>query len=210
VTARSPRMNVSRLITIAACSAMVLSACSSSVAKPAAPTVEESTTSTSKGAARQRTITVQATVEKVNLDKRKVTIKGFDGTTETINVGDEVRNLPQVKKGDVVVVTYYQSVAFEVLKKGDERPAAAAVEGVGRAKEGEKPGAVGASVVTVVADVVKLDREGRSATLRGPEGNLFSVDVQNPDNFDKVKVGDKVEITLTEAVAVDVQPAAAN
>lgn len=203
-------MHLHRLVTIAAFSAITLSACSSSVAKPPAPSVQETATSTPKGAIRQRTITIQATVEKVNLDKRKVTIKGFDGTRETIKVGDEVRNLPQLKRGDVVVVTYYQSAAFEVLKNGEERPAAAAVEGLGRAKEGEKPGAVGATIVTVVADVVKLDREGRTATLRGPEGNLFSVDVQNPDNFDKVKVGEKVEITLTEAVAVDVQPAAAN
>jgi hypothetical protein len=202
-------MNVRSIVTIAACAAFTLSACSGTVAKPPAPTVEESATSTPKGGGRQRTITMYATVQNVDAGKRKVTLKGFDGTTETIKVGDEVRNLPQVKKGDNVVVTYYQSAAFEVLKKGDKRPAASLAEGAGRAKEGEMPGALGASVVTVVADIVKLDREGRTATLKGPEGNLFSVDVQNPDNFDKVKVGDKVEITLTEAVAIDVQPAAA-
>jgi ABC-type Fe3+-hydroxamate transport system substrate-binding protein len=202
-------MKFSQVIAVAACSLFTFSACSSSVAQPPAPSVAESSTSTSKGAARERTITMHATVQKVDLDERKVTLKGFDGTTETIKVGDEVRNLPQVKKGDDVIVTYYQSAAFEVLKKGDKRSVATVTEGVGRAKEGEQPGAVGASVITVVADIVKLDREGRTATLKGPEGNLFAVDVRNPDNFDKVKVGDKVEITLTEAVAVDVQPAAA-
>jgi hypothetical protein len=30
--------------------------------------------------------------------------------------------------------------------------------------------------------------------------------MRNPSNFDKVKVGDKVEITYTEAFAIDVQP----
>jgi Cu/Ag efflux protein CusF len=198
-------MNPRHLALVAACSLVALSACSSPVAKPPAPSVEESALSSDKGGGRQRTITISATVEKVDVKGRKVTLKGFDGTTETVKVGEEVRNLPQIRKGDTVVVTYYQSAAFEVMKKGDERPAASVTEGVGRAKEGEQPGALGASVVTVVAEVVKLDREGRTATIKGPEGNLVSIDVRNPENFDKVKVGDKVEITLTEAMAIDVQ-----
>jgi len=61
--------------------------------------------------------------------------------------------------------------------------------------------------MTIVADIVKLDRQHNTAVLRGPEGNLTTVDVANPANFDKVKVGDRVEITLTEALAIDVQPA---
>ena len=191
-------------------SAALLSACSASVAEPSPPTVETATTSTAKGGARHEAVTISATVVKVDLKSRKVTMKGFDGTTETVKVGDEVRNLAQVKKGDEVVVTYYQSVAFEVLKRGETRPATTAGEGMDRAKLGEKPGGIAASVVTVVADVVKLDRENKTAVLRGPEGNLTTVDVQNPDNFDKVKVGDKVEITLTEAMAISVEPAPAH
>ena len=64
-----------------------------------------------------------------------------------------------------------------------------------------------ARVVTIVADIAKLDRKNQQAVLRGPKGETMTVDVQNPDNFDKVKVGDRVEITLTEAIAIDVQPA---
>ena len=71
------------------------------------------------------------------------------------------------------------------------------------------PGGVAARVVTVVADIVKLDRNAQTAVLRGPKGTLTTVNVENPANFDKVKVGDRVEITLSEAVAIDVQPASA-
>ena len=203
-------MNARIALVLAVSCALLLSACSASVAPPAAPTVEVGTTSTAKGGGRERAVTIRATVVKVDQESRKVTMKGFDGTTETVQVGDQVRNLAQVKKGDEVVVTYYQSVAFEVLKKGETRPAAAAGEGVARAEEGEKPGGIAARVVTIVADVVRLDREKQTAVLRGPEGNLSTVDVQNPAAFDKVKAGDRVEITLTEAVAIDVQPAPAH
>ncbi len=203
-------MNIRIVIAIALTCAIGAAACSQSVATPAAPTVEESVGATAKGGERSRTVTIHATVEKVDVKNRKVTLKGFDGTTETVAVGEEARNLPQMKKGDEVVVTYYQSAAFEVLKKGDPRPAASAAEGLGRAEEGEKPGGMAARVVTVVADVVRLDRDSSTATLRGPEGDLTTVFVQNPAAFEKVKVGDTVEITLTEALAIDVQAAPAN
>ena len=57
----------------------------------------------------------------------------------------------------------------------------------------------------LVATIVKLDRANQRAVLRGPKGKTVTVNVQNPENFDKVKVGDTVEITSTEAIAIDVQ-----
>lgn len=203
-------MNARLAIVLAMSSTVLLSACSSSVAPPAAPTIEAGTIATEKGGGREQAVTISATVEKVDVKARKVTLKGYDGTTETVKVGDEVRNLDQVKRGDAVVVTYYHSVAFEVLKPGEKRPVSTAGEGLARAEKGERPGGVAASVVTVVAEIVKLDRKNSTAVLKGPEGNLTTVNVENPANFDKVKVGDKVEITLTEAMAVDVQPAPKN
>jgi len=203
-------MNALFATVLALTSTVFLSACSSTVAQPAAPTIEAGMISTDKGGGREQAVTISATVEQVDAKARKVTLKGYDGTSETVTVGDEVRNLDQVKKGDAVVVTYYHSVAFEVLKPGEKRPVATAGEGIARAEKGDRPGGVAASVVTVVAEVVKLDRKAETAVLKGPEGNLRTVKVENPANFDKVKVGDMVEITLTDAVAVDVQPAPKN
>jgi len=45
---------------------------------------------------------VTATVDKVDLSTREVTLKGVDGRLETVRVGPEARNLGQVKAGDVV------------------------------------------------------------------------------------------------------------
>ena len=184
-----------------------LAACSTKTTSPPPPSVSTATESTAKGGARAAEVTVTATVEKVDVAKRLVTLKGPDGAVETIRVSDEVRNLPQLKRGDAVIATYYQSVAFEVVKPGEKKLGASAQEGIGRAELGDKPGALAARVVTIVADIAKLDRKNQQAVLRGPEGQTMTVNVQNPDNFDKVKVGDRVEITLTEAIAIDVQPA---
>ena len=39
-----------------------------------------------------------------------------------------------------------------------------------------------------------------------PRGNVVKLDVQNPDQFKVVKVGDEVQVTYTEAAAVSVEP----
>lgn len=186
-----------------------LSACSAQVDKPAAPTVETSVEATKKGGIRTKAITIRAKVEKVDQKSRKVSLLGFDGTRETLRVGDDVKNLAQVRKGDEVVVTYYQAAAFEVLAKGEKKADPSAVAGIATAEPGEMPGGVAAQVTTLVVDVLKLDPENSTATIRGPEGDTLTIDIRNPVVFDKVKVGDRVEVTLAEAMAVDVQGAAA-
>lgn len=200
------RMRLITRTTVAALSALLVTACSTKTAPPP-PTVTAAMGATEKGGVRQQEVTVVAIVEKVDMKNRLVTLRGPDGTTETIRVPQETRNLAQVKKGDEVIATYYQSAAFEVVKKSDAKLGVTAEEGGARAELGEKPGAIGARVVTIVADVVKLDKENKQAVLRGPEGQTTTVNVYNPAAFEKVKVGDRVEIRLTEAVAIDVQPA---
>jgi hypothetical protein len=44
-------------------------------------------------------------------------------------------------------------------------------------------------------------------TFKGPEGNSHTVKAQDPKNLEKVKVGDKVEITYTEALGISVEKA---
>ena len=44
-------------------------------------------------------------------------------------------------------------------------------------------------------------------TLKGPEGKLAVVKVQDPANLEKVKVGDELMITYTEALAISVEHA---
>jgi hypothetical protein len=187
--------------------AVVLAGCSESMTAPASPSVVSETKDTATGGLRHQAITMRAKVDKVNVDKRQVTLLGSDGTTETLAVSNDVKNLAQLNRGDEVVVTYYQAVAFDVLKKGAKGDPATSVEVVSTADEGQTPGGAALQTVTFVADVQKLDEANNTATLKGPEGNVRTVAIQNPAVFRKVKVGDRVEIRLAEAMAIDVQPA---
>jgi hypothetical protein len=181
--------------------------CAKTPAPPPPPTVTTDSTSTATGGSRERTVTSTATVERVDLANRLVTLRRSQGDTVSVRVGDSVRNLPQVKRGDRVVVVSYESVAFRVLKPGEAKPTSSSDVEVLLAPLGERPRAVTTKETTLVATIVSLDRANQQAVLRGPKGKTVTVNVQNPENFDKVKVGDMVEITSTESVAIDVKPA---
>jgi hypothetical protein len=156
------------------------------------------------GTVSEQLVTVTATVEKVDQKKRLVTLRGADGKVNTIKVGEEVRNLPQVKVGDVVAIAYYESLAYEVKKPGTAELGVTSTTEGGRAKPGEKPAAVGAREVTITTRITAIDKKTPAVTLQGPEGDLVTVKVRHPEKLEQVEVGDLVEITYTEAVAVKV------
>src|SRR5512143_2267981 len=70
------------------------------------------------GVIKEGVVTATATVKKVDQKSREVTLTLPDGSTKTIHAGPEVRNLAQVKAGDLVTVTYYGSLSFQVVRKG--------------------------------------------------------------------------------------------
>jgi hypothetical protein len=153
---------------------------------------------------KEKVVTATATVEAVDLEKRIVTLRRADGGIFDLIVGPEVRNLPQVKVGDEVVVKYHQSILVQVTKPGAAE-GSQVKETVVRAKPGEKPAGMVAKQVTVTATVEKIDKKKMIATLKGPEGKVADVKVRDPKNLENVNVGDQVVITYTEGVAVSVE-----
>ena len=49
-----------------------------------------------------------------------VTLQGEGGKLFQVQAGDAVKHLDQVKAGDVVAVTYTESLAFQVVPKGEK------------------------------------------------------------------------------------------
>ena len=65
---------------------------------------------------------VKATIEKIDHEKRLVTLKGPKGNLVTIKAGHKVNNLNfgQMKKGDNVVTEFYGEGAFVDVQRDDE------------------------------------------------------------------------------------------
>jgi len=151
-------------------------------------------------------VAVSARVEGVDQESRTLTLKTADGLMVEYVAGEEVRNFAQVEVGDMVEASILKSLHLELVKEGtDAEPTG--VGAMARAGEGAKPGAAVGSEVTFMTEVVRVDQPANIISLKGPEGNVVDFDVQNPAQFDVVKVGDKVRATYTEAVAVEVRSA---
>jgi hypothetical protein len=151
----------------------------------------------------------EITAQVVAIDKatRTVTLKGPQGHAVDVVAGDEVKNFDQIKLGDFVVARYAQALTLELRKTKVKAGEPTVREEVARAKPGARPAVAGAREVTAIADVIGVDAKKSTITLKGPRGNVVTLDVQNPDQFKVVKKGDQVEVTYTEALALSVEPA---
>ncbi len=71
----------------------------------------------------------------------------------------------------------------------------------------EQPGAVVVETVQLTGTVKAVDQRNRTVTVAGRNGKRATYKVgKEAINFDRVKVGDRVNVTLTEALAVFLRP----
>lgn len=150
----------------------------------------------------------RATVTAIDQQSRMVTLRDKNGEELVIQVPDAVRNFNQIKVGDEVVASYTEAIAWQVKPAGQATPGVTASDDMTTAQLGERPAATVGSSVTVTATITAIDLANGTVTLTGPAGRSQTIKARDPANLRRVKVGDLVEITYTEAVAVSVQPVA--
>lgn len=146
-------------------------------------------------------VRVRGTVAAVDKENRTITLKGPKGRTITLDVQDPSK-LEVVKVGDPVVAAYMEAVAIQVKKAGAATPGVSVEQSRVSSKPGETPaGAVGRQV-TLTGTITAIDRKAPTVTIKGPRGNEETIKVKDPKNLQGVKVGDLVELTYAQALAV--------
>ena len=151
---------------------------------------------------------VTATVTKIDQATREVTLKPEDGDEFSFVASDVVKNLGQVKVGDRVTVTYAEALAYEVKKGGAVASPTTVVAGKS-ADPGAKPAGAIARQTTATVAIVAIDPKVPSVTFKGPAGNTKTIKVMHPEKLQGVQVGDTVELTYTEALAIKLEAAPA-
>lgn len=148
---------------------------------------------------------VKATVVAVDQATRLVTLKDASGKTFEVEAGPAVQHLDKVAPGDVVAVTYSESLAFEVVGK-DERPQGASESAQRTAGGGE----VG-HTVTSHFKINSYDRNTHVLWATGPRGNTQSIVVKDPKaqkKLESLSPGNVVQVTYTESLAVKLEKVA--
>ena len=150
-----------------------------------------------------KTSTVTSKVKAVDQKTRMVTLVNNEGEV-TFKADDRIKNLKQMKPGDLVTATMTESLSARVLKPGESVPEASEGSTLASAPLGQKPAGYAAKEVYVVATIAAIDKENMIVTLKGPKGDAFPVKAREKKNVDKLAVGDNVEIHATQALAVEV------
>jgi len=151
-------------------------------------------------------VEVTATVTKIDYATREVTLKAQDGQEYSFVASEDVRNLPQVKVGDRVHVAYAEALVYEVRKGGAAADGGTVIAG-GAAQPGQKPAGAIARETKVTVLITAIDPKVPSVTFKGPGGNTRTIKVMHPEKLQGVHVGDTVDITYTEALAIKVEEA---
>ena len=151
---------------------------------------------------------VTATVAEIDYETRHATLKMPDGTMVPVAVSEDAYNFDQVKVGDLIDISYTQSVAIKLEKESGGGAGVSTSSGIERAPKGQKPQGTIYNALDVRAKVVAVDYKTRTVNLSGPDGNVFPVVAdKNVQNFEGIKIGDTVLVRYTEAVAISVRPA---
>jgi len=103
------------------------------------------------------------------------------------------------------VAKYAEALVVELKKGGGQPLGMTESGGAATAKPGETPAAGAARQVKVVGNVVKLDAATQTVTLKGAHRTV-DMKVNDPEQFKLIKVGDQIQATYTEAVAIAVDP----
>lgn len=149
-----------------------------------------------------------AAVEKINAATRVLTLRTSDGQTLDFTAGPEVRNFPQIKKGDRVRVAFVELVEFEA-----RQPTAQEIEEAGRnsvlaerSEKGKNPAAIAGVGTMRILKVCGIDKERGTVTL-DDNGRVFAVKAKYPQNLALLHVGDPIVVKVAELVAGTILPA---
>lgn len=76
------------------------------------------------------------------------------------------------------------------------------------AQQAMTEGAIAVETTTASYTIESIDKDTRAVTLKGEDGKTHTLKAgKEVRNFDQIKVGDKVNATLTDEIAVAVRPA---
>jgi hypothetical protein len=150
---------------------------------------------------------LRGTITAIDREKKTVTVTGEQGRRVVLDV-HQPATFDAIKVGDPVVAKYMETVVIQARKAGTATPGVKAEAVRVPAKPGGTPGGTVAREITVTATITAIDRASGTVTLRGPQGDVDTVQVKDRQMLQSVREGDLVEVTVAQALAVSLDRSA--
>jgi Cu/Ag efflux protein CusF len=148
-------------------------------------------------------VSKSATITAINHTTRVVTLKDAQGNLEDVMCGPEIVRFNELKVGDTVTFSYHAAVVSQIVKPGEKATTAAGASIV--RGQGAKPSGAVTNQMKTTVTIDAIDAATPSVTVRTADGHKMTAQVEDKKNLEGLKVGDKVEITFTEALMVTVE-----
>jgi Cu/Ag efflux protein CusF len=153
----------------------------------------------------KETVTVKATIDAIDHDTRVVTLKDKDGKITQITAGPEVRRFDELKVGDVVTFVINESVVYTIRKPGESVPPDKKDDPAIVRDAAAKPGGSKTTQETKTVTIKAIDPKTSAVTIQTEDGKTSTHKVNDKNIVKNIKVGDRVVITYTKAVAISIE-----
>lgn len=183
---------------------LVMLALLAAAALPASALQQQAQDATPKPVTRQNQMTATVTIAAINPATRAVTLRSQNGNEDTFTVGPDVTRFDQLKVGDTIRATYYESVVFQVRKPGDPAGTSGTAAAGGRLPD--TPGGAIATQQTTSVTVKAVDMSSPSITVETADGRTLTRRIADKKNLEGVKPGDRIDITYTQGLLVAAEP----
>ena len=148
-------------------------------------------------------VTMTVTIEAIEQSTRTLTVKDKDGIYETIVAPPEMKRFSELKVGDQITARYYDNVVVR-LKRPNEPAVDVDTAALTRSKG--TPGGTAATQRSITVTVTAMDPKTETVTVTGPNGYKYSRRVVDKKAFATLKVGDRLDMTWTDALLISVDP----
>jgi Cu/Ag efflux protein CusF len=158
-----------------------------------------------KTVSKHNQLTAVMTIKAIDPATRSVTLRAESGDEDTFTVSPDVTRFSQLKVGDTITATYYESVVFQVRKPNAAAAATGAVAAGGRLKDA--PGGVVGVQEAATVTVKAVDMNVPSITVVTTDGRTLTRKIAEKKNLEGVNPGDRIDITYTRGLVVLAEPA---
>jgi hypothetical protein len=153
-------------------------------------------------------LTYTGTITDIDYADREMTLKGPQGDLETFVVDKKVQRFSEARVGDKVSLDYYLGVTAEVRPPTNEEKANPLVvldSATARTGTDAAPAAYDSRRVRAVVTIQAMDKSAQTVTSKARAGRYYTARVDDPSRLEKVRVGDSILMTFTEATAVSLK-----
>jgi hypothetical protein len=148
---------------------------------------------------------VTATITAIDSASRMITLRDDQGNEDSFSVGPTVERFNELKVGQKVNFTYYESIVFSLVKAGEKGSGTSFEAALNRAKSALPAGTV-ATQETMTVTVKSIDSTVPSVTVTTEDGRTVTRKIEDRKHLENIKPGDRIDIAFTRALITSVAP----